>query len=101
MKAKWLIAAAAALFAGTQAHAQTEIQFWHAMGGQLGESLNELAVKVGALDAEPSARDRDFYRGKITVAKFFADNMLPRLSAQRRIAESVDLAVMDLAEDAF
>lgn len=43
MRAKWLLAAAvAALFAGTQARAQTEIQFWHAMGGQLGESLNEL-----------------------------------------------------------
>src|SRR5690606_1598646 len=38
---------AAALAAGTCvagiAQAQTEIQFWHAMGGQLGEAVNRLA----------------------------------------------------------
>ena len=28
---------------GVIAQAQTEIQWWHAMGGQLGERLNELA----------------------------------------------------------
>jgi len=44
MRAKWLVAAAAAaLFAAAPAWAQTEIQFWHAMGGQLGEALNALA----------------------------------------------------------
>ena len=42
MRAKWLGAAAAALFAAAPASAQTEIQFWHAMGGQLGETLNRL-----------------------------------------------------------
>jgi len=42
MRAKWLGAAAAVLFASAPAQAQTEIQFWHAMGGQLGQALNEL-----------------------------------------------------------
>ena len=37
-------AAVALAFGGaTTAQAQTEIQWWHAMGGQLGEALNELA----------------------------------------------------------
>ena len=44
MRTKWLGAAAVALFAAQPAGAQTEIQFWHAMGGQLGEALNELAA---------------------------------------------------------
>ncbi|MEW5879217.1 MAG: sn-glycerol-3-phosphate ABC transporter substrate-binding protein UgpB [Pseudomonadota bacterium] len=39
-------ALAAALVAGTPpAAAQTEIQWWHSMGGALGEALNELATK--------------------------------------------------------
>ncbi len=37
------VLASAGLFAGS-AHAQTEIQWWHSMGGALGEKLNELAA---------------------------------------------------------
>ena len=42
--------AAAALFAalGTSAHAQTEIQWWHAMSGPLGEWVNDLAKEFNA-----------------------------------------------------
>lgn len=45
MNRKMLIAAAgaAALLLGTSARAQTEIQWWHAMGGPLGEWVNDLA----------------------------------------------------------
>jgi alkylation response protein AidB-like acyl-CoA dehydrogenase len=63
--------------------------------------LRQAEVALTALDHNPSARDADFYRGKIGAATFFAKNMLPRLSAQRRIADSVDLAIMDLDEAAF
>jgi sn-glycerol 3-phosphate transport system substrate-binding protein len=35
--------AVAAAFAGSTASAQTEIQWWHAMGGNLGEAVNALA----------------------------------------------------------
>src|SRR5476649_1569254 len=38
------VLASASLFAAN-AHAQTEIQWWHSMGGALGEKLNELAAK--------------------------------------------------------
>jgi len=63
--------------------------------------LRQAEIALTALDANPSARDQDFYRGKIAAATFFAKNILPRLSAQRRITESVDLAIMDLDEEAF
>ena len=39
-----LAVAAAGLFAVSgSAHAATEITFWHAMGGQLGETVNTIA----------------------------------------------------------
>jgi sn-glycerol 3-phosphate transport system substrate-binding protein len=41
---KLALAAAVAMLAGT-AQAQTEIQWWHSMGGALGEALNGLATK--------------------------------------------------------
>jgi alkylation response protein AidB-like acyl-CoA dehydrogenase len=63
--------------------------------------LHGAEIALHALDGEVSDRDRDFYRGKITAARFFANNVLPRLSAERKIAESVDLVAMDLAEEAF
>jgi sn-glycerol 3-phosphate transport system substrate-binding protein len=41
---KSLIAVLASLgFASTAVHAQTEIQFWHSMGGALGDKVSELA----------------------------------------------------------
>jgi alkylation response protein AidB-like acyl-CoA dehydrogenase len=48
-----------------------------------------------------SAKDQAFYEGKVAAAQFFAQNMLPRLAAERAIAESTDLALMDLSEDSF
>jgi alkylation response protein AidB-like acyl-CoA dehydrogenase len=63
--------------------------------------LRQAEIALTALDTNPSARDVDFYRGKVGAATFFAKNMLPRLSAQRRITDAVDLAIMDLDEAAF
>ena len=37
------VAAAAVLASASGASAQTEIQWWHAMGGKLGETVNEIA----------------------------------------------------------
>ncbi len=45
--------------------------------------------------------DRDFYTGKVAAARFFAREVLPRIGADRRIIENVDLSVMDLPEGAF
>jgi hypothetical protein len=63
--------------------------------------LRHAEVALGALDGEPTAADRSFYSGKIAAAKFFVNNMLPRLTADRGIAANVDLAIMDLREEAF
>ena len=54
-----------------------------------------------ALDASPSARDREFYEGKVAVATFFAKNVLPRLTADRATIADTDLDPMDVPEGAF
>jgi alkylation response protein AidB-like acyl-CoA dehydrogenase len=63
--------------------------------------LRQAQIALDALDRGPTPADRAFYAGKVAVAKFFVKNMLPRLSAERGIAANVDLAVMELREDAF
>ncbi|MGV0699239.1 acyl-CoA dehydrogenase [Mycolicibacter sinensis] len=63
--------------------------------------LRQAEIALGALEGDVTDGDRDFYAGKVTAATFFAANVLPRLSAERRIVENDDLAVMDLSEDAF
>jgi hypothetical protein len=58
-------------------------------------------LALNALDTNPTEQDRAYYAGKVTTAKFFATTVLPRLMSDRKILESVDLTVMDLAEEAF
>jgi sn-glycerol 3-phosphate transport system substrate-binding protein len=45
---KSLVALAALVGFATAAHAQTEIQFWHSMGGALGDKVQDLANKFNA-----------------------------------------------------
>ena len=63
--------------------------------------LQQAEIALNALDSEVSDRDRSFYTGKVAVANFFAKNVLPRLTADRKIVEAVDLTAMDLREEAF
>jgi hypothetical protein len=59
-------------------------------------------VALGRLDGGGlSASDEAFYQGKIAAAGFFAATVLPRLAAEREIAEATSLDAMELAEDAF
>ncbi|HEU5107700.1 MAG TPA: acyl-CoA dehydrogenase, partial [Micromonosporaceae bacterium] len=58
-------------------------------------------VAIAKLDAGATGRDRAFYEGKIAVASFFARNVLPELSAGRKIVETADNGLMDLDEAAF
>ncbi|WP_431043361.1 acyl-CoA dehydrogenase [Streptomyces sp. P1-3] len=51
--------------------------------------------------ADASAKDKAFYTGKIAAAEFFAREILPGVSAQRALAESVDQSLMELDEAAF
>jgi alkylation response protein AidB-like acyl-CoA dehydrogenase len=57
-------------------------------------------VAVHALDLD-GTRDKDFYLGKIAAARFFAATVLPRLAAEREIAEQTSLDLMELPETAF
>jgi len=47
------------------------------------------------------AADHDFYAGKVGAARFFAATVLPRLAAERKVAEETTLDLMDLPEGAF
>jgi alkylation response protein AidB-like acyl-CoA dehydrogenase len=63
--------------------------------------LRQAETALAALDGDPSPADSAFYAGKVVCAKFFVKNVLPRLTAERGIAANVDLAVMQLREEAF
>jgi alkylation response protein AidB-like acyl-CoA dehydrogenase len=63
--------------------------------------LRQAEIALAALDRDPATADRAFYNGKVAAANFFVKNMLPRLTADRGIAANVDLAIMDLREEAF
>lgn len=53
MKLRTLLMAATALgFAATAADAKTQIQWWHAMGGELGKKLEEVAAGFNASQAD-------------------------------------------------
>ena len=63
--------------------------------------LRQAEVALDKLAGEVSAKDKDFYEGKVAAAQFFARNVLPKLAAERQIAENMDLAIMDVPEGAF
>jgi alkylation response protein AidB-like acyl-CoA dehydrogenase len=63
--------------------------------------LRHAEIALAALDRDPTPADRAFYSGKIAAAMFFVKNVLPRLTAERTIVENVDLAIMELREEAF
>ena len=63
--------------------------------------LRQAEVALAALGREVSTADRSFYEGKVAAAEFFARTVLPRLAAERAIAEATDLSLMDLPEAAF
>jgi hypothetical protein len=59
-------------------------------------------VAIGKLDQGGLApSDQAFYQGKVAAAGFFAATVLPRLAAEREIAEATSLEAMELPEDAF
>jgi len=55
-----------------------------------------LAAQAGAAE-----RDRPFYAGKVAAARFFAREVLPAITASRKIIEGGDLGLMELSDDAW
>jgi hypothetical protein len=62
--------------------------------------LRSADIAAGKL-ADASAKDKDFYNGKIAAAKFFVTNYLPHITADRKIVEATDNAIMEISENAF
>jgi alkylation response protein AidB-like acyl-CoA dehydrogenase len=62
--------------------------------------LRGAEVALEKLSSE-AGKDKAFYEGKVAAAQFFAHHNLPKISAERAIAEAVDLSLMDLDEAAF
>ena len=54
--------------------------------------LRGAEVALGKLNAELSASEQRFYEGKVASARWFARTVLPKLAAERAIAEATDLA---------
>ncbi len=63
--------------------------------------LRGAEVALTRLNEEQPPSEKAFYEGKVASARWFARTVLPKLSAERAIAENTDLAVMDLDESAF
>ncbi|MBC7557766.1 MAG: acyl-CoA dehydrogenase [Dermatophilaceae bacterium] len=64
--------------------------------------LRQAEIAQAALDSgTASARDQKFYEGKIAAASFFARTVLPKIAAERQIAEATDNSLMDVSEDSF
>jgi alkylation response protein AidB-like acyl-CoA dehydrogenase len=63
--------------------------------------VRQSEVAIRALDTEPNGDDRAFYQGKVAAARFFAETVLPRLAAEREIAEATTTELMELPEAAF
>ncbi|HJR38411.1 MAG TPA: acyl-CoA dehydrogenase [Nocardioidaceae bacterium] len=63
--------------------------------------LRQAEVALNKLGGEVSDKDHVFYEGKIAAAQFFARTVLPKLAAERAIAEATDLSLMDLPEESF
>jgi alkylation response protein AidB-like acyl-CoA dehydrogenase len=63
--------------------------------------LRQAAIAQDALDAGATGADADFYTGKVAAARFYARNVLPKLAAERAIAEAMDNSLMDVPESAF
>ena len=62
--------------------------------------LRQADICVEKLAGTPG-KDAEFYKGKIASAKFFVQNYLPHISADRKIVESTDGSIMEIAESAF
>jgi hypothetical protein len=58
-------------------------------------------VALARLDAGAGGQEKDFYTGKVAAARFFAATILPRLAAEREIAETTTLDLMELPAGAF
>jgi alkylation response protein AidB-like acyl-CoA dehydrogenase len=58
-------------------------------------------VALRALTQEVSPADHAFYEGKVAAARFFAREVLPRITGDRQIIEATTLDLMDMPAEVF
>jgi alkylation response protein AidB-like acyl-CoA dehydrogenase len=63
--------------------------------------LRGAEVALERLNGHLTPTEKSFYEGKVASGRWFARTVLPKLTAERAIAEATDLAIMDLDEAAF
>ncbi|MDQ1662623.1 MAG: hypothetical protein QOJ68_2603 [Blastococcus sp.] len=63
--------------------------------------IRQSEVALAALSGQVSEKDRHFYDGKLAATRFFATQVLPRLSSERAIVEATDNALMEVDEACF
>jgi alkylation response protein AidB-like acyl-CoA dehydrogenase len=63
--------------------------------------LRGAEVALDRLNEGLAPAEKAFYEGKVGSGRWFARTVLPKLAAERAIAEATDLAIMDLSEAAF
>ena len=63
--------------------------------------VRQSEVALAALSAEVTEKDRLFYEGKLAATRFFAAQVLPRLTSERAIVENTDNSLMEVDEAAF
>jgi alkylation response protein AidB-like acyl-CoA dehydrogenase len=63
--------------------------------------LRGAEVALRKLNGDLPVPEKHFYEGKVGSARWFARTVLPKLAAERAIAEATDLAIMDLPEESF
>jgi alkylation response protein AidB-like acyl-CoA dehydrogenase len=63
--------------------------------------IRQSEVALAALGGDVSEKDRFFYEGKLAATRFFATQVLPRLTSERAIVENTDNALMEIDEAAF
>ena len=61
------------------------------------------ALGSSAVTPEPGTgrSDKAFYTGKVAAASFFAQTVLPRIAAERRMLDATNQDLMELPEEAF
>jgi hypothetical protein len=62
--------------------------------------LRQADIATAKIAAGPG-KDAAFFEGKIASAHFFVANYLPHITADRKIVEGTDSAIMEISENAF
>ena len=68
---------------------------------RLPQTIHDIVERMAALAAGASAKDVPFYEGKIASARWFAQNRLPLLTAEKNVCEHTADDVMKLPIEAF